>query len=73
MSLLQDLLLLPITLAISFGTMATFLIAARPEVVDMIRSRWVNEGSQPLGELSFHVLKGCFKAAFDRKRPSKEG
>ena len=51
-SLLEDLLLLPISLALTFGSMATLLLFVRPDVKAEIRARWIDDA----GNISETVL-----------------
>jgi len=54
-SLLEDLLLLPITLALTFGSMATLLLFVRPDVKAEIRARWIDDAGCLAGLVEMNI------------------
>eukprot|EP00435_Cladocopium_sp_Y103_P006577 s3471_g2.t1 len=50
-SLVEDLLMLPITLAVSFGSVASLLLFFRPDVKADIRARWIDEDTGTISQM----------------------
>lgn len=61
-SLVEDLLMLPVTLAVSFGSVATLLLFFRPDVKADIRARCIDEDTGTISQMA--VFKPSKKSVY---------